>query len=291
MIFRIAAIVKKAMRRGASLRLLIPILFALGVGANRAEAQFYPGQLFNVGNSPVAIATGDLNSDGKMDCVVCNSSDNTISVFFGNGDGTFQPPAVYAVNANPEAVVIGDLNGDNKPDIVVANYGAARVSVFLNSGGGAFPATASEYFVGNGPNSVALGDFNGDGKLDIVTANYSDTTLSVLINRGTGAFKPQTVLTVPSSPYVVRVSDMNSDNKQDIVYSYYYGVGILYGNGNGTFQAPITAITNDYAITFPLPMSTAMASRTLSRTGREVLLSALPSTTATGHFRRNRLIM
>src|SRR5258708_29060462 len=50
-----------------------------------------PNSPFSVGTSPVAIATGDLNSDGVPDLAVVNQGDNSVTVLLGssNLDGTF----------------------------------------------------------------------------------------------------------------------------------------------------------------------------------------------------------
>src|SRR4029077_4726181 len=44
-----------------------------------------------VGTSPVAVATGDLDTDGVPDLAVVNQGDNTVSILLGsaNADGTF----------------------------------------------------------------------------------------------------------------------------------------------------------------------------------------------------------
>ena len=42
-----------------------------------------------VGQRPVAIATGDFNHGGVEDLVVANSCDNNLAILLGNGDGTF----------------------------------------------------------------------------------------------------------------------------------------------------------------------------------------------------------
>src|SRR5262249_25615492 len=39
--------------------------------------------------NPYAVATADVNADGKLDLVTANYGANSVSVFLGNGDGTF----------------------------------------------------------------------------------------------------------------------------------------------------------------------------------------------------------
>lgn len=56
------------------------------------------------------MATGDFNKDNLVDMVTANYSDNTVSVLFGNANGTFQARTTFAVGSGPSAVTIGDFN-------------------------------------------------------------------------------------------------------------------------------------------------------------------------------------
>jgi len=53
---------------------------------------FEPKNSYVTGSASYSIAAGDLNGDGKLDLIVLNSSydfGGTVSLLFGNGDGTF----------------------------------------------------------------------------------------------------------------------------------------------------------------------------------------------------------
>ena len=89
--------------------------------------------------------------------------------------------------------------------------------------------------------SVAVADVNKDGKPDLVVANANDS-VGVLFGNGDGTFQP--VVTYGFGvPVAVAVTDVNGDGNPDIVVAdfqagsnYEGGVGVLLGNGNGTFQ-------------------------------------------------------
>jgi hypothetical protein len=74
-----------------------------------------------VGRNPYALAAADLNSDGKLDLVVANSTDSTLSILLGNGDGTFTPAASspVALPSPPTSIAVGDFNGSGRLGLAV----------------------------------------------------------------------------------------------------------------------------------------------------------------------------
>ena len=101
---------------------------------------------------------------------------------------------------------------------------------------------------------MAVADVNSDGKLDIVVANsepFGDTgVVGVLLGNGDGTFQPVTTFgSGQAGATSVAVADVNRDGKADLIVAYLCGsscsgegglVGVLLGNGNGTFQAVVT---------------------------------------------------
>jgi hypothetical protein len=145
---------------------------------------------YPVGSFPSSVATGDLNGDGYLDLVVANGSDNTVSVLFGNPDGTFQPAIQLVAGNGPVSVVIGDFNGDGNLDIATANAGVSEptrsVSVLLGDGNGNFGSPISSP-TGTYPMAMAVGDVNNDGIRDVVLAQ--ETVITVLVGNGDGTFR------------------------------------------------------------------------------------------------------
>jgi hypothetical protein len=208
------------------------------------------GTGYAVGTDPLAVSTADLNGDGKLDLVLANASDNTLSVLLGNGDGTFQTQMTYAVGANPNALAIADFNGDGRLDLAVTNTNSNTVSVLLGNGDGTFRQQV-QYATGMGPYGIAAADVNGDDKLDLLVTNSSDNTISVLLGKGDGTFRAAVNYAAGEDPLSVTVGDFNRDGKLDLgvanfVYNNYDRnfVTVLLGNGDGTFSTP-TSYTSD----------------------------------------------
>src|SRR5207244_1021346 len=86
-------------------------------------------------------AAGDFNGDGRADLVVADQTDNTISIFIGNGDGTFQTAVAYAAGSNPTWVAVADFNLDGKLDVAVTASGTALT--LQGNGDGTFQAPLS----------------------------------------------------------------------------------------------------------------------------------------------------
>jgi hypothetical protein len=227
------------------------------------EAPEYPSGA----NSAVKVVVADLNGDGIQDAIIANGcngcSNGAVGVLLGIGDGAFQPPVTYSTGGlYPNGLAVGDINGDGKPDVVVVNNGSSTVAVLLGNGDGTFqPAVTYPSGGGAGSQSfgVALADINIDGKLDVIVGNSTGSAtgnVAVLLGLGDGTFGPAVTYNAGGSPYSPVVSDVNGDGKPDLIVPNYCtvfngdlglcqsgSVGVLLGNGNGTFLPVVTYST------------------------------------------------
>ena len=153
------------------------------LGNGDGTFSFGPSPVFATGAAPQAIATADLNNDGKLDLVIANSQGSSLTILLGNGDGTFTPASgsPVTVGTQPSAIAVADLNGDGKLDVAVANLLDGTVTILLGNGDGTFtPSSMSPVSVGQWPISIAIGDFNSSGRLGLAVGNLLGDSVSIL---------------------------------------------------------------------------------------------------------------
>src|SRR5262249_12844924 len=132
--------------------------------------------------SPVSVAVGDFNGDGKLDLGVLSrvlvddyvNPDNPYdvishwegraNVFLGNGTGSFGEPVVSSLGPGYTTdAVVADFNGDGKDDYAATdNRSTLSVSLASADGSGNLLAPA-QYITDVFLQSVQVGDVNGDG--------------------------------------------------------------------------------------------------------------------------------
>jgi hypothetical protein len=206
------AILAKAAAQVAPAAQKAPIHFASAIGWDSGGAY------------ADSVVVADLNGDGNMDLVVTNDCQTTyegecdafgqVSVLIGNGDGTFQPAVTYSTGAYyAYSVAVADLRGNGIFDLVVANW--------CQSVGAGFECD----------------DGNPEGEV------------SVLLGNGDGTFQP--AVTYSSGGYYafsVATADLRGRGMLDIVVANddcscddsVGAVGVLLGNGDGTFQSAVS---------------------------------------------------
>lgn len=201
---------------------------------------------FNFTGFPVSIATGDFNSDGKLDIAVAHQgyahqgNPNQIYVYAGTGTGSFTGPTGFLVGTQPRSIVVGDFNEDGKSDLAAANLGDDTISILLGTGAGSFgPHTT--FPARTSPTSVASGDFNGDNHLDLAVANRGSHNVSILIGAGNGSFGAPTNFATGRESVFVVVKDFNNDAKSDLAVANTFSnnVSILLGTGLGGFNSAV----------------------------------------------------
>jgi Big-like domain-containing protein/VCBS repeat protein len=231
----------------------VQVLLGHGNGKFSLGGVFAAGVL---GTSVDTLASGDFNGDGTPDLVVVTNAINkfgNVNVLIADGSGGFLPPVGYPVGGStPVWAAVADFNGDHKLDLAISVTTTNSVAVLQGNGDGTF-RPAVNYDVENAPQGITVGDVNGDGIPDIIAANQCGLdpacrlgTVSVLLGNGNGTFQPELGFPAGMFPLSVALADFDGDGHPDLAVAQPCGadptcvsngaVGILLGNGDGTFQ-------------------------------------------------------
>ncbi len=187
------------------------VLNGLGQGAFET-----PGKVVDVGGDPyLGFATGDVNSDGRLDLITPNPDEVGVVLSAGSSGSEFvRAPSLPA--ASPFGVALADLDGDGMLDVIAGSDGrSSLVEIFLGNGRSEFRAGAA-FRMAAGGKSIAVGDINGDGVDDALVTSWSSDALVVL--GGTVGFQPVRLeLRAIQNPWGVAVVDLNEDGRDDFV--------------------------------------------------------------------------
>ena len=188
-----------------------------------SQIDFAPVKVINTGSFPKVVAIGDVNNDSINDIVLGTSfsfdlvNDYKIFVFIQNHNGTLKTPNKYAYNANNNkqitSIAIADVNNDHLNDIV---YGYSdSIGIFFQNTIGSFD-NYTQYFSGKSVESIKCGDLNQDSLIDIAVDNGGSNYISIFYQQ-IGNYQRDTFPKPSGNLGEIDISDMNGDNKNDIV--------------------------------------------------------------------------
>ena len=163
-----------------------------------------------VGQTPVALATGDLNADGVPDLAVVNQGDNSVSILLGssNADGTFLAAAgsPLPTAATPAGIVVANFTGGSLPSLAVTNQGQGTLGIYIGLGSGTF-SNRLEIATPASPSAIISGILSSSGLPDVAltaqgsTANQGVVTV-ILDSSSFANGSTPTQVPYPGSEYI-----------------------------------------------------------------------------------------
>ncbi len=163
------------------------------------------------------IKTADVNSDGHMDIIAANSTEDKkagIQVWLGNGRGGWIVETGPTTLGRYIGVAVADLNKDGFADLIGAGWGLhGSLRVWLGDGSGRWVST-TPLNMGNNY-GVNVGDINNDGNLDIFATTFQ-AGIQIFLGDGSGNFKN---IVGPITDIRRRKRADTTPGKQDIPFS------------------------------------------------------------------------
>lgn len=235
-----------------------------GVLLGNGDGTFQPSPIVTIGTGLItAIAVGDFNGDGKLDVAIANggtgSTNSTVSIFLGNGDGTFQLLGTQpTVGIYPLWLAVADLNQDGKLDLVVGNSGNSgpgSVSVLIGNGDGTFQPTTYPPLAAS-LSALVVADFSGDGIPDIAVSEIGGA-VDVYSNNGDGTFGLPAKSFAGATPFYLAASDLNSAGAADLIATVDTSLMVLPNTGGShvTLSSSLTPTAFDQQVTFTVTVT------------------------------------
>ncbi len=175
---------------------------------------------------PSALATTDLDGDGRLDVILGGSNDRQITVLKNTstiGAIGFARKAGYRTDTVATNIVSGDLDGDGKLDVITVNTRANSLSVFQNSSSADTILLSLKLTLKTGrfPVICAVADIDQDGKPDLLCTNRFSDSLSIFRNTSSAAgslsFAEKLDIAVGRDPIGLVVTDLDSDGVAEVV--------------------------------------------------------------------------
>jgi len=203
------------------------------------NSTFYPT---SQGGQGLGIASGDFNRDGLPDIAV--GTNGAVNIYMNLGGGNFGPAIGYAIVGDGSVVQAVDINNDGWLDLVVASSDQTSLTVLLNNGDGSF-SNGTPVALTEPSYDLAAGDLRNSGNIDLVVLQCNSTTnqcqFAVFNGSGTGTFTTGTTIDIAGqSVSGLKLADVYEDGKLDIIHTVDTMVQIRRGNGDGTFQSPVS---------------------------------------------------
>ena len=225
---------------------------------NLGDGTFTQPISFDAHGTVDQLSIADVNGDSRPD-VVATASAAGLAVLTNLGDGGLGAPTVLlpATSSNPIVKSFAlDANHDGAIDMLALRN--TEIDLLLALGDGGFSKQVTT--LGTAPVDALVGDFNGDDLQDVAVIYppgtvSSASAIDVFLGSAAGTFSNSDRLAYCGEIVSPSAIDINADGKLDLIFGFSHNadVGVLLGNGDGTFgpnmvASPSNIYLKSYAI-------------------------------------------
>ncbi len=209
------------------------------------------------GSAPQRVLIADFNHDGNPDIVAgtCNPSGgpSSVSILFGNGDGTFRNHIDYTIPGCITGLGTIRVARDTSPSLIVASE-LPQINILRNDGTGTFHLRTIS--TTSNMTGVSAADYNHDGIADIAAIEVANPNKLVILygNAGGGFGTPQVIASASSivGYFAANTVDFTGDGIGDLLVPWdssgpvRAGVTAFANNGFGKFTSTTLNVASGY---------------------------------------------
>jgi len=193
------------------------------------------------------VETCDLNNDGLLDVLVCDTKDNTVSWIKQSPMGQYTEQVLASDLIAPAHIQAIDFDGDGDKDLMIAVLGMlfpnndkiGSIVVLENTGDETFTKHIIAEKIAR-VSDVRGGDLDGDGDMDLaaVQFGYDDGETRWVENLGNWKFESHIIQNM-SGPINIEITDIDNDGDLDmvsLVSQEWEEIYAFVNDGKGNFQ-------------------------------------------------------
>jgi hypothetical protein len=199
---------------------------------------FLSSQTFAAGSYARTVTVADINGDGKPDLIVANDTYagtvSTVSVLFGNGDGSFQPAQPFAATY-PTSLAVADFNGDGRPDVAFGSSTGASLLLNVSPVATHLQIGAPTTLTAGNSTQVTVTALSADTGFGDVSAGFTGTIALSSSDRQFVAPAPHTYTLTDEGAFTFNISGLNTAGSRTIT-----ATDTVNGSVTGTAVVEVT---------------------------------------------------
>ena len=190
------------------------------------------------GSNSNGVTVFDVDEDGADDITFCNTGDDEVQIYFGDGSGAFSSYNTFTVGGVTKCAAFGDVDGDGNIDMVSASRVDGKVYLIAGKGGGSFETAFTNVSQSDEPTWVDLSDIDGDGDQDLLVTLAGSTCIARRLNNGFGSFSSSSCIVGVNARPVT--GDVDNDGRDELITVSGGALTVSEFNGSGGIASSST---------------------------------------------------